>query len=35
MATHLIVSPAESSGQRSLGGCSLSGHKESDMTERT
>ena len=35
MATHLIVLPAESCGQRSLVGCSLSGHKESDMTERT
>ena len=30
-----VFLPGESHGQRSLMGCSLWGHRESDMTERT
>ena len=31
---HSSILPGESHGQRSLPGCSLRGHKESDTTER-
>ena len=34
MATHSIFLPGKFHGQRSLGGCSGWGRKESDMTER-
>ena len=34
MATHSIVLPGKSHGQRSLVGCSPWGHEESDITER-
>ena len=35
LATHSIISPGKSHEQRSLGGYSLWGHKESDATEHT
>ena len=35
MATHSIFLPGESQGPRSLVGCHLWGHTESDMTEAT
>ena len=34
LATHSIISPGKSHEQRSLGGYSLWGHKESDTTEQ-
>ena len=34
MATHTILLPGESHGQRSLAGYNLQGSKESDTTER-
>ena len=34
METTPVFLPGESHGQRSLVGCSLWGHKESDMTEQ-
>ena len=34
MATHSVFLPVKSHGERSLGGYSLWGHKESDTTER-
>ena len=35
MATHFVLLPGESHGQRNLAGYSPWGHKESDMTEAT
>ena len=35
MATHFVLLPGESHGQRNLAGYSPWGHKESDMTEVT
>ena len=35
MATHFMFLPGESQGGRSLVGCRLWGHTESDMTEAT
>ena len=35
MATHSIILPGESQGQRSLVGCCLWGHTESDTAEVT
>ena len=35
MATHSVILPGESHGQRSLVGYSLQAHKGSDMTEAT